>query len=52
METSEVIREPIDVYTITHYQDDTLRIVMIGGSWFWMRIDTNVEKSNLMAKSD
>ena len=32
--------EPMMIYPITHYQDDTLRIVMIGDSWVGMRTDT------------
>ena len=32
--------EPRTFYSITHHQDDTLRIVMIGDSWVGMRTDT------------
>lgn len=32
--------EPRTFYSISHHQDDTLRIVMIGDSWVGMRTDT------------
>lgn len=32
--------EPRNNYSIIHYQDDTLRIVMIGDSWVGMRTDS------------
>lgn len=34
------LEEPITFYSVTHHQDDTLRIVMIGDSWVGMRTDT------------
>lgn len=32
--------EPRNYYSINHYQDDTLRILMIGDSWVGMRTDS------------
>lgn len=34
------LEEPKTLYHITHHQDDTLRIVMIGDSWVGMRTDS------------
>ncbi len=31
---------PIEIYSVAHHQDDTLRIVMIGDSWVGMRTDS------------
>ena len=47
------LEEPREIYTINHYQDDTLRIVMIGDSWVGMRTDSlnNLFQSILSAKT-
>lgn len=34
------LEEPKEVYHVTHHQDDTLRVAMIGDSWVGMRTDT------------